>query len=150
MIFPYREYHIQTDRTSTEITSIYRPVIPVRVSGQQNEIAVYGLLDTGADATVLPASFIQRLGIQLESGQGYYHGVGGHEVTVKYGIVEIEVTNGNESHHWSTRVAFLEGHSGVILGYSGFLELFDITFAGSRKEILLERNSSPALRVTRD
>ena len=89
MIFPYREYHIQTDRSSAEITSIYRPVIPVRVSGQQNEIAVYGFLDTGADATVFPASFIQRLGIQLESGQGYYHGVGGHEVTVKYGIVKI-------------------------------------------------------------
>jgi hypothetical protein len=107
------------------------------------ELGLFGLLDTGADETVLPAFLIERIGVDLDPGaEAQFRGVGGQTVTVTYGRVQIEVGRGHQSYQWSAMLAFLQGSNMAILGHAGFLQYFTATFNGHRRHVTLTANGT--------
>jgi predicted aspartyl protease len=138
MRFPYRRYDVKPSAERPEATAIYRPVIPIRVFGPEGQLSLFGLLDTGADATVLPAFVAQRLGVHLQPQQASYRAVGGSVVAVSFGTIELEVRQSDEAHRWSAQVGFLDERTVAVLGHAGFLERFDATFRAARREVILE------------
>ena len=57
------------------------------------------------------------------------------------GEVEIEASQGRESHRWLAQVLFVSlsrpAHERVIVGHAGFLPYFDVTFLGRKRELRL-------------
>jgi len=141
--FPYRRYHVQETSARPQLVTIYRPVIPVRVLGPRGDAFIFGLLDSGADTTVLPGFLVDRIGVDLEPQTGRFRGVGGQVVTVSFGTVDLELHQGNESYRWPARVGFLDVRTVAVLGRAALLEYFDVTFLGADNAVTLERNTSP-------
>lgn len=139
MIFPYRAYDVEPTPSRPRTSVIYRPVIPIRLIGLAGDAVVLGLLDTGADETVLPAFLIKQLGIDVKPNrQATFRGVGGQLVTITFGTVAVEVSQGTASHRWETACGFLDRPTSAILGHRAFLENFAVTFEGQRREVSLQ------------
>jgi hypothetical protein len=120
----------------------YRPYVPIRVIDPRGSTRLDGLLDTGADETILPRSIAGPLGIGLDDGaRGRFRGVGGQVVTVVYGSVELELATQSRRLRWPVTVAFLDGAHGAILGHAGFLEYFTASFNGERRHVTLRPNT---------
>ncbi len=60
MKFPYQK------ETSNLFGSVYRPVVEFEILGNKEWIHVLAYLDSGADITLLPESFIEILDIKIE------------------------------------------------------------------------------------
>jgi len=136
MIFSYVRYEIEPTATIPS-GEIYRPRIPVRIVGPRRSVQIFGLLDTGADHVFLSASLAELLGIEPSGDLETASGAGGHEFDVWPGSVEIELSQGGETHRWSAQVGFLVGDANppvAFLGHAGFLEYFTAVFDyGERK-----------------
>ena len=113
----------------------------MRVVGPRGDALIFGLLDSGADTTVLPGFLVDRIGVDLEPQTGRFRGVGGHVVTVSFGTVDLELQWGNESYRWPARVGFLDVRTVAVLGRTALLEYFDATFLGADNAVTLERNT---------
>jgi hypothetical protein len=138
MRFPNRPFAIEPTPSQPDATTIYRPFVPLRVIGSTGSVTLLGLLDTGADETVMPALLVSQIGVTLDPGaSARFRGVGGHVVTASYGTVDLEVSRGRRSYRWPATVAFLEGSNMVILGHGGFLQHFTATFSGPRRQVTL-------------
>ena len=138
MRFPYIPFSVAPTPSHPDSTVTYRPYIPIRVVGPRGSARLDGLLDTGADETVLPRSITEVLGIDLDVGaQARFRGVGGQIVVVTYGRVELEVGTKSRWFRWPATVAFLDGRESAILGHSGFLEHFTASFSGQRRLVTL-------------
>ncbi len=86
MRFPYRAYDVQRSPARPSPTKLYRPVIPIRVVGASADAVLFGLVDTGADETVLPRFLVHQLGIDADPRHASpFRGVGGHVVQVSFG-----------------------------------------------------------------
>jgi hypothetical protein len=145
MKFPYRPYSVQPTPGHPDIVTVYRPSIPVRVVGPLGDASLLGLVDTGADATILPAFLIERLGIPVDRGvYSRFRGVGDQVVRVIYGALELEIGSDRRSYRWPATVGFLEGRHVAILGHTAFLEHFRATFDGARRALTLRANASLA------
>ncbi len=71
MIFPYQPYLAASSITAGPI--IYRPEIPIRVTGPTGFRDLRALVDPGSDDTILPCSIGSLVGVvfdQLESRRG--------------------------------------------------------------------------------
>lgn len=141
MIFPYRAYEVQPTPSKPSATTIYRPVIPFLVSGPTSNATLFGLVDTGADETILPGFLRAELGLEGETTRtAQFRGVGGQLVTVSFGKVTFGIESGRDSYQWNATVGFLSGPTVAILGQRGFLEHFTAAFSGERREIRLTAN----------
>ena len=146
MKFPYRAYDVQPSAARPSVTAVYRPVIPVRVIGVSNDAVFFGLVDTGADETVLPAFLATQLGVDVDRHETTpFRGIGGQVVHVSHGTVTLEVGKGRGAIRWEARCGFLDGPAVAILGQQGFLERFTATFSSEHKELTLK----PTVKGTR-
>jgi len=59
--FPFGQYEVAPSTAEPDLTVVFRPVIPVRVIGPASAAVIYGLLDTGADQTVLLTKGFSKL-----------------------------------------------------------------------------------------
>ena len=66
MRFSYRAFEVWPTPARPHVSVIYRPMVPVHVIGPKGESAVLGLVDTGADETLLPAFLIDPLGLDID------------------------------------------------------------------------------------
>jgi hypothetical protein len=141
--FPYRPYAVQPTPAQPGVSIVYRPRIPIHVIGSLGNLGLFGLLDTGADETVLPAFLVERIGVEVDPGaEAQFRGVGGQIVTVSYARVQLEVGKAHQSYRWPAKVAFLQGSNMAILGHAGFLQYFTATFNGQRRHVTLTANST--------
>ena len=141
MRFPYLKYPVP-GLGAVFVTSIYRPTIPIRVFGPLGEGLAQGLVDTGADDTILPDRFIQPLGVKLDPHDvSKVRGISGGAMPLRYGTIELEIGRHGDSYRWSAKIAFYPG-SRAILGYFGFLEHFTATFNGLRRHVTLTPNGT--------
>jgi hypothetical protein len=142
--FPYRAYEVlATPASAAKDGYIYRPVVPFTLAGPTETLDFFGLLDTGADETYITRRMAERLGLLVEHGSEYVIESAGGEVSVTYGIVKFEVTDGAERYKWQTSVGVTDQEwSEAILGHSGFLEFFDVLFRGLEHEVVLSRNEA--------
>lgn len=71
MRFAYGRYKVAQSPTQPGLTTVARPVIPVRFVGPAGSHVFYGLLDTGADETFITQEMAEVLGVAFEEDAGY-------------------------------------------------------------------------------
>ncbi len=85
--FPYETARIIA-RTGKQAELIYRPIASIRVIGPAGQRDLIGLVDTGADATLIPAAFASLLGISLhDDDKEDILGIGRSTTTIRYAQV---------------------------------------------------------------
>lgn len=127
MMFPYRKLFLR-DRMTGEIDLILRPEAPVTMHGPSWSMTCSGLVDSGSDTTVVPASLGRELGVKLTPSRRQGSGFGGHVLDFFVGEMELEIPLDESSARWRVTVNFAEfateSVETVILGQAGFLEFF--------------------------
>jgi hypothetical protein len=130
---------------SGELVVIFRPEIRITVHGPKGSGDFVGLVDTGADNTILPESIARVLGIHLIAGKGpAATAFGGEQIALSYADVQLELVHPNETLQWLARVFFVadgnHDRETLILGNQGFLDYFTATFHGEECALDLEAN----------
>jgi predicted aspartyl protease len=146
--FPYAAREVDPLPGETGVQLIHEPIILVRFTGPSRSYLIRGLLDTGASMTLVPRSYMTRLGI-TPIGTGRLSTAAGG-LSVQVGSVELEVKAGRTSLHWSARVGFVPRVDNLaLLGHAGFLDHFSAVFDGLRREVRLTPNgTAPRPSVT--
>ena len=144
MRFRYASYEVDPSPTVPHGV-LYRPEVMITVSGSRRAVTIQALVDTGSDETVFPATLAESLGIELKySSAGRASAVGGHRVRLVPGSATLLLMQGEEQCRWQTTVSFLEVDDPedeiALLGYSGFLEFFRVTFDSDTHEVTLTPN----------
>ena len=119
-----------------------RPLIIVSATGPAGTHAVESLLDTGADETVFPDDVALRIGLSLtDAPQGMGAGASLAGVPLRYGEVNLRITDGIEQREWCAWVGFTSVKIyRPMLGFAGFLQFFTATFHGDREQVELTVN----------
>ena len=110
-----------------------RPIIGVTVIGPSDSRLREGLLDSGADDTVFPATLAPVLGIDLSNAPTGRAGTpAGAVFPVRYARVGLRITDGIEWREWQAWVGFtpVKLHYSL-LGFAGFLQFFDTNLRGA-------------------
>lgn len=134
MIFPYRKYK------DKEGNLVQLPIVSVRIKCNKVMLPIWGLLDSGADITLLNNSFAQLFNINLKKGRaidvfGVLEGTG---CTAYLHQVNISV---KDLGGVDTVAAFTDSEKypdHMILGRRGFFDQFEITFREYQKEVEIE------------
>ncbi len=122
---------------------ILRPIIPIRIVGQNNAIKYNVLVDSGADFCIFDAEIGEYLGINVRSGTeitfGGIQSLGGAKAYIHR--INMEVGG----HPFRAEVGFSydiakSGHG--ILGQKGFFDLFIVKFDLQKTEIEIKPRSA--------
>jgi predicted aspartyl protease len=144
MKFPYRPYLVEATPSQPDLTEDYWPVIPFRVLGSMAEADYYGLVDTGADETILPRSLADEIGAVEVPGSERQLALVKHFLRVRYSSVWLQIGQGRRRYRWPAVVAITEEPlTEAILGRAGFLAYFHASFYDDRGELELIRNRRP-------
>ena len=102
-----------------------RPYLPITIVNPENnkEIAVYALIDTGADECALPASFASPLGHNLQCGLQKMVGTGNGETVVYTHTVRIKVFDFSTE---NVLIDFMPNLRIPLLGVGTFLNNFTL------------------------
>jgi hypothetical protein len=101
------------------------------------------LLDPGADDTVLLLAIAGLIGVALLADTG--HGIRwrGQSYSLRFGAVELELSDGSAVWRWPAVVAFSPAPIRYpILGICGCLQFFDARFRGADRVVELDTNRS--------
>jgi predicted aspartyl protease len=135
MKFSYRRYRVET--ASEQVQIVYRPVVPITIHGPKASIELFGLVDTGADFTMLPWKLVDLLGILPDhSRPAEVTGFGDSTGIAIPAEVELELGRGRTTYRWSAE-AYFGDQEYLLLGNEGFLEFFIATFDGGKKTLEL-------------
>jgi len=147
MKWPYHPYAVDKSRICPPGV-VYRPEARLCVRGETGEAHLRALIDTGADHTVLPISIALDVGAELfpeESDAA--KGVGGHEIPIIPGHVQLELISDEGSQAWSAFIGFADFESSEeecsILGHVGCLEYFLAAFDGVARSVELTPRAIP-------
>lgn len=118
------------------------PYIPVYLRNNKGKlIKVAGLLDSGADNTVIPEDLAKILGLKEEdNSEDTTKGIGGKVKTSKSKL-HLRVKNSRESYAFDIPVLILKDNKSdvpLLLGRQGFFENFHITFKQKDEKIVLK------------
>lgn len=119
---------------------IFRPVAKVVFKSPKNnsQVAVWTIVDTGADYTILPRQWAKKLEIDFDKDcwKLQTSGIGGE--TMSFFLKEkIEVEIGKIKK--KVPVAFFDDDNApALLGRLGFMELFKTTFDKNKKVIFVD------------
>jgi hypothetical protein len=143
MKFAYAEYLVDPSPAAPDKTSVYRPVIRVRMIGPMASRVIWALLDTGADESYITESLATKLGVMpVSDAQGTIDSASG-EMLAWYGALSIEVTDGDEHHTLPITIGVVpQDWSEMILGHIGFFEHFDALFSDADRTVTLTRRSN--------
>ena len=120
---------------------ISEPIILVRFVGPQRTYLIRGLLDTGASMTLVPRSYMVKLGLVPDDRIRLGTAAGGLDVWLA--SLDLELRSGSPTDRWSARVGFVPRTDNLaLLGHSGFLDHFSVTFDGLRKRGTLRPNGT--------
>ena len=122
----------------------YRPILSVRLFGPLGSRLFDGCLDCASDDTLFPQALAQSLGIDLTGApKGESRPVDGVAIPYLYARVRLRISDGWEQCEWEATVGFANLQlRWALLGHAGFLDFFDTTLFGSRREAILTPNSS--------
>lgn len=133
MKFKYSQYPAPNGK------SIYRASVPILFKHGSSIFYTEGIIDSGADYTILPIEVAGELNIKLESKKkATFLGAGSNPFTVYESPVKIQHLlrqNGFRSIQWESIVYFAESQPGVLLGNFGFLDRLKVTLDGTKKEV---------------
>ncbi|MCA9093708.1 MAG: hypothetical protein KDA68_09495 [Planctomycetaceae bacterium] len=116
-------------------------MIPIQVRGATGSASILGMLDTGADITLLPAELLPLIGTSFDVERTVeINGVGGEPLIAHFANVELSLGYQEQLYRWTAQVGFLEGRTVALLGHAGFLNYFTATFNGNQKRVTLRVN----------
>jgi hypothetical protein len=125
----------------TEVKSgLYRPLLAIVVWGPSGPVWTDGLVDTGADYTLLTHDLTLRLGIDIKSLTTEVHvqSATGHRLRCKILSLPIEVAKKPKRICWQAEVAVaMERIQRSHWGFKGFLEYFRTTLDGPKRMFTL-------------
>ena len=102
---------------------------------------VIGLVDSGADNTVVPKDLADLLGIKGDSTTTEIGGIGG-KVNVKRSRMSFRLMGERESYALDVPALILQDSDNdvpLLLGRHGFFEHFHITFKQNEQKIILKK-----------
>ncbi len=119
---------------------IYRPIAKVTLLSPKidKSVDIWMIVDTGADFTILPNHFSEKLRISLEDDciKDTTFGVGGNQTIYFY---KSKLTAKIDNFERKIPFAFFDNNEvPALLGRLGFLETFDVEFLKSHKLIFKE------------
>lgn len=138
MKFPYLKLLLKT-KSDFFGFSIFKPIIPVKISVGKEELAYAALIDSGADFYIFDAEIGEYLQIDVRSGKR--EGFGG--IQDKHGAEAFlhNVTVNIGGWNYRTTVGFsydIAKHGFGILGQKGFFDMFVVRFDLGKEEIELK------------
>ncbi|HEX2477349.1 MAG TPA: hypothetical protein VHK01_21515 [Lacipirellulaceae bacterium] len=121
---------------------VYRPMVTLRIGGSARSAYLRALIDTGANHTIVPFSVAENVAAELyRDKQDAAKGIGGQEITIIPGRVELELLGDGQSYKWTAVVGFAKFDSPddecSILGHAGCLEYFLASFDGVERVVEL-------------
>lgn len=122
----------------------YRPILSVRLFGPSGSRLFDGCLDCASDDTIFPQALARTLGIDLTGApRGEARPVDGVAIPYHYARVRLRISDGREQCEWEAMVGFASLQlRWALLGHTSFLDYFDTTLFGSRREVILTPNST--------
>jgi predicted aspartyl protease len=123
-------------------STLSRPVISITLIGLGGTQVLDGLIDSGADAILVPEYVAADIGIDLTTAaEETTRGIGGSQVTARYADVTVRIAAQNERREWSALVGFAPiGKRNAILGHAGFLQYFTTVLHGDLERVELTIN----------
>lgn len=121
--------------------AIHLPVIPITLIGKDEAIEVMGLLDSGADYSLIPKEIAEVIGMNLKKNPEPIGGING-ECDAINSDIRIKVQRGHESYTFLVNayvIDSLDDDFPVLIGRDGFFEQFKITFDESKRNISLKK-----------
>lgn len=117
-----------TPSTNTKGKLTKRPLVELELIGTTENITALGLIDSGADTTMMNIQYAKVLGIDLEQARKKeFMGIGDTRVTTFLSNVTMKVRHLDTT--FTTAVAFTDSSSvDVLLGQEDFFECFRIKF----------------------
>jgi len=108
----------------------FRPMINVVLINGTKSRTQKGLIDSGADYTLLSSSIAKDLGINYKLGiHDVTLGIENRPLTTYYCELEIAIP-GIDNSNFTSLVGFVEsGSVGILLGQKGFFDKFNIKFS---------------------
>jgi hypothetical protein len=140
--FEFIGYPVEESPAQPGVAVVFRPIVPVRIHGSESSLQFRGLLDTGADETIITRAMAEIVGATLIAGvEGRILSAGG-EVRLSYARVDLEFGVGPERYRWPATVGVTETEwDEALLGFRVFLEYFDVLFFGHALQVELARNT---------
>ena len=119
------------------------PYIPIYLRNKEGKvIQVAGLLDSGADNTVIPEDLAKVLGLKEEKNSAdVTKGIGGNVKTTS-STIHLTIKNEHEKYSLDIPVLILKDDKSevpLLLGRQGIFEHFDITFRQNDEKIVLKK-----------
>ncbi|MEK6835295.1 MAG: retropepsin-like aspartic protease [Nanoarchaeota archaeon] len=121
-------------------TIIKAPYIPIVLKSDKESIDVVGLIDSGADISVIPKEMAEILGLRLEK-EDESTGVGGKARTAD-SHVNIKIEKGHEKYEFRLPIKVLLQENSeipVLLGRLAFFDNFNIIFEQSNQRVILKK-----------
>lgn len=132
MIVPYTKF-------KGKKIPFYRPMITVRLTHKSKSIPMLGLLDSGADKTLINRDLGEQLGIDFNKCQkANMTGISGKSQPTWDTTIKLEVKEfpGVE---FQANVCFIDStFVGLLLGHVGFFEFFDVKFQTLRQQFEID------------
>ncbi len=128
--FPY-----QHDKSAL-FGEIHRPVVEFEVHVNNDWVPIIGILDSGADVTLLPKSFLEAFGFEPRKEEvKEVRGIGEGRTPVV--IKQIKVRFAGIEFDARVAITLVEDVP-YILGREDVFDKFKITFIQARKEVLID------------
>ncbi|HEX8199463.1 MAG TPA: hypothetical protein VF590_03170 [Isosphaeraceae bacterium] len=147
MRFDYAKREVDPLPGESGLQVIHEPIVLVRFIGPERSYLIRSLLDTGASIMLVPRFYMRKLG--LIGGERARMGTAAGPLDTQLNTVDLEVRSGRTAYRWSARVGFvLRADNLALLGHTGFLDHFSVTFDGLRNRVTLTPNGTfppPAL-----
>ena len=141
MRFDYAEREVDPLPGEFGFQVVHEPIVLVRFSGPAGSWLIRGLLDTGASMTLVPRSFMGKLGVVPGERARLATAAGG--LNIQLGTLDLELRSGRSAYLWSAQVGFVPRADNLaLLGHAGFLDHFAVTFDGLRKRVTLRPNGT--------
>ena len=119
------------------------PSIPISLKGEGNTTFQFiGLLDSGADVSVIPQDVAELLGLKLDGKREKVRGIGGWVDSVNEKI-NVTISKGHETYTFEVLVKVILGSAEeigdipIILGREGFFDKFKIIFDQANERVAL-------------
>ncbi|MBU1000155.1 retroviral-like aspartic protease family protein [Patescibacteria group bacterium] len=123
MKFPY----IKFPSSDPKQKWVSRPYIPLKIIGQKGIWEGYGLIDSGADKSLLNTEIAEEIGFDLNESQcENFSGIEGGKLKARVARIRLQIAGFEEI---KIAVGFVNSAAvGVILGQEGFFDEYRIKF----------------------
>lgn len=135
MRFPYITFPARPDAAFPDRESVSRPMVTVLLQKNSRQIVCYGIVDSGADNCIFPASLAAQLDITIPNQNVYvFSGTSDQPQLAYFEIVQATIWNGNADETpltFDLYAGFCETleHAGLgLLGQEGFFSRYQVTF----------------------